>query len=170
MKNGDEFLFMPACLDDVDQLARMEKELFYTDLCSKRSFRYLIKRATVIVIRRRADDRIYGYATLLTRKNSRKIRIYSLGIIESARQYGLGTKMVAFIENLALNREHTTITLEVSDLNIAGLALYEKNGFKKCGFKYEYYEDGGHAILMQKKVTAPTHRHDHSVYESCLYQ
>lgn len=170
MNNSDDFLLMPACMNDVEQLAQIERELFHTDLCSKRSFRYLIKYATVIVLKHRADNRIYGYVTLLTRKNSRKMRIYSLGIVASVRQRGIGTKIMSFIERLAANRERTVLTLEVSDQNGAGLAFYAKNGFRQSGFKFEYYEDGGHAILMQKKVTPPAQHHDHSLHESYLHQ
>ena len=169
--NTDDYVFMPASLDDVDILSSLEQKLFHTDQCSKRSFRYLIRKAVVIVVRHRRDNSIYGYATLLTRRNSRKMRIYSLGIVESARASGIATRLVRYIENLARSRNCNVLTLEVHDLNLAGLALYQKAGFTQAGFKFEYYEDGGHAILMRKNISpATTFHHDSPLHESCSYQ
>lgn len=166
----EEYFFLPASLDDVEQLCLLENQLFHTDICSRRSFRYLIVRTTVIVVKRRDDARIYGYATLLTRKNSSKMRIYSIGVSEQARLRGIGSQLLELIEKLALMKDCTTLTLEVSDQNIAALALYEKTGFHQYGFVFEYYEDGGHAIRMRKKIGRPANHYDHPLHESCLYQ
>lgn len=151
MKTAD-YLFMPAVQADAAQLAALEIDLFKTDRCSKKSFRYLIRRAHVIVVKRQDTAAIVGYATLLGRKNSRKMRIYSFGIAETARGDGLAGRLLEVLENLARDRKCTQLTLEVSDGNVAAIGLYRKHGFAQFGFRLGYYEDGGHAILMRKNI------------------
>lgn len=146
------YLFAPACETDIDRLAALEVDLFHTDLCSKRNFRYLIRHACVIVIKRPGDSAIFGYAILLGRKNSRKMRIYSFGIAAGARGKGLATRLLAVLEEIVRKRTCHMLTLEVSDGNTAAIAFYRKNGFVQYGFRLGYYEDGGHAILMRKHL------------------
>lgn len=152
MKTAD-YLFVPAVRADVDQLAALEIDLFKTDRCSKKSFRYLIRRAHVIVVKKRADSAdIVGYAILLGRKNSRKMRIYSFGITAAERGGGMAGRLLEVLENIVRDRKCTMLTLEVSDSNVAAIGLYRKHGFSQFGFRLGYYEDGGHAILMRKSI------------------
>ena len=90
---------------------------------------------------------------MLGRKNSRKMRIYSLGVAESKRNKGIGTKLVGALERIADKADCTMLTLEVNDGNKAAIVFYNKCGFKQCGFRLSYYRDGGHALLMRKNLT-----------------
>ena len=166
----EKYIFHPASLNDINQLAMLETILFHTDQCSRRSFRYLILHATVIVVRSRTDDEIFGYAVLLKRKNSRKMRIYSFGIASHIRQGGVGTKLLGFLETLARQANGSMLTLEVSDRNPAGIALYQKFGFKQYGFKFGYYQDGSHALLMRKQIHQSSISNDYTAHQSYIYQ
>lgn len=152
MKTTDHII-EPATLADLDQLVVLEQHLFETDEFSRKNLRYLIQRATVIVVRNRKEKHIIGYAILLGRKNSRKARIYSLGVAESISRTGIGTQLVSTVEKIAAVRNCTSLTLEVSDTNKTALLFYNKCGFKQYGFRYNYYKDGGHAILMRKELS-----------------
>jgi ribosomal protein S18 acetylase RimI-like enzyme len=153
--NTTDYIIEPATLADVDQLVALEQNLFMTDRCSRKNLRYLIQRATVIVVRTARTGTIAGYAILLARKNSRKGRIYSLGVAMSARNKGFGGKLVDALEAIAGKANCTTLTLEVSDRNKAAILLYNKCGFEQYGFRYSYYQDGGHALLMRKSLRNP---------------
>ncbi len=150
----DDIVFVPATRADVNRLAAMEIELFMTDRCSKKSLRYLIDHAHVIVAREAQSTEIVGYAILLGRKNSRRMRIYSFGIVTAARQRGVAGKMIKVLEDIVKNKGCTTLSLEVGDGNTAAIAFYRKHGFEQFGFRLGYYEDGGHAILMKKSIPA----------------
>lgn len=147
------FLFLPATTTDVDRLAALEIDLFRTDRCSKKSLRHLIRHAHVIVARQMETLEIVGYAILLGRKNSHKMRIYSFGIVAAARNRGLAGKMIEALEKIVKNSQCQMLTLEVNDCNTAAINLYKKHGFEQYGFRLGYYEDGGHAILMRKRIT-----------------
>ncbi len=147
------FFFVPATTNDVDRLAVLEIDLFHTDRCSKKSLRYLIRHAHVVIARQQDTLEIVGYAILLGRKNSRKMRIYSFGIVPAARNRGLAGKMIKALEEIVTISHCHMLTLEVSDCNNAAVNLYKKHGFEQYGFRLGYYEDGGHAILMRKRIT-----------------
>lgn len=147
-----DYLFVPACEADVDRLAALEVDLFHTDRCSRKNFRYLIRHAQVVVIKRPGDAEIFGYAILLSRKNSRKMRIYSFGITAVARGNGLAGRLLEVLEDIVRANKCSMLTLEVSDSNVAAIGLYKKYGFAQYGFRLGYYEDGGHAILMRKNI------------------
>jgi ribosomal protein S18 acetylase RimI-like enzyme len=151
--NRKDCIFTSATLADVDQLAVLEQGLFMTDHSSRKNLRYLVQRATVIVAKMVKTEEIVGFAILLGRKNSRKKRIYALGVTAPARDTGIGSQLVAILENAADRENCTTITLEVGDSNTAAITFYEKCGFKQHGFRYGYYQDGGHALLMHKNLT-----------------
>lgn len=148
-----DHIIEPATLADLEQLVVLEQRLFETDKFSRKNLRYLIQRATVIVVRSEKERHITGYAILLGRKNSRKARIYSLGVAESASRTGIGTKLVSTLEKIAAVRNCTSLTLEVSDTNKDALLFYNNCGFKQYGFRYNYYKDGGHALLMRKNLS-----------------
>ncbi len=146
------YIIEPATPADVDQLAALEQHIFMTDHRSRKNLRYLIQHTTVIVARAEKIREIVGYAILLGRKGSRKKRIYSLGVTLAARKRGIGSKLVHTLETIAGLADCTLLTLEVHDRNKAAIDFYHTYGFKQCGFRYGYYEDGGHAILMQKSL------------------
>lgn len=151
-------VFSPATLADVRELVQLENILFHTDQCSCHSFRYLIRNATVILARTVADCSLVGYAILLSRKNSKKMRIYSLGIAPSFQNSGLGTRFISLIEGTAQRAGLSMLTLEVCDTNLGAIALYDKCGFQQYGFRFSYYEDGSHALLMRKPLAEiPSH-------------
>lgn len=140
---------------DVDTLTRLEPALFHTDRCSRRSFQRLIRQGRVVVVRQ-PQGTIVGYAIVLTRRNSRKMRIYSFGIADTSRRQGLAGALLAQLEEMATAADCLMLTLEVGDTNTAAIGFYSKHGFCQCGFRLHYYQDGGHAILMRKSLTTAT--------------
>jgi ribosomal protein S18 acetylase RimI-like enzyme len=163
-----EFVFGLATPDDVNELAAMEKLLFHTDQCSRKSFRHLIRRGAVLLARHSGEQSIAGYGIFLTRKNSSKLRIYSLGVVPTERKSGLGQQLVEMLEEIARKNGCTAVTLEVDSQNTAAIALYRKNGFHQYGFRPGYYQDGGHALLLWKSLTA-RENHDYPHYASSRY-
>lgn len=166
--NTSDYTFEPATLADVNQLVILEQSLFMTDHCSRKNLRYLIQRGTVIVAKTIKTNEIIGFAIVLGRKNSRKKRIYALGVTTATRNTGIGSQLLAIIENISQETACTTLTLEVNDRNKAAITFYNRCGFKQYGFRYCYYRDGGHALLMRKKLTDSPEKNAHSGRANCL--
>jgi ribosomal protein S18 acetylase RimI-like enzyme len=77
------------------------------------------------------------------------INIHDFAVLPAYRGHGIAIRMMAFIEQVALQRGCCKITLEVLQGNAAAQALYRKAGF--AGYELG---DGGQALFWQKKLPA----------------
>lgn len=62
-----------------------------------------------------------------------------IGVDPSFQKQGMGTMILKNILRIAKEKGYDGITMLVSKTNMAALALYDKNGFEKCGevFKFD---------------------------------
>lgn len=143
---------LPATIADLDRLVHLENELFISDRIPRRQFRYLLTKANSIVAKIGQKEKLVGYLVLLKRSNSRRLRIYSIGISREARNRGYGQELVRFAERIAQQNGLQRLTLEVCEHNNTALQLYQKAGFSPYGIKPHYYEDGCNALLLEKEI------------------
>ena len=142
----------PAARCDLPRLSALEQELFSYDLISRRQFGYLMTKANGSIVKAEYDGELVGYMVLLRRKMSRKLRIYSLGVVESARKRGIARSLLAYAEFSALRFNLDHLTLEVCEHNDCAMRLYYYAGFRIYGRKNEYYENGCSALLLRKSL------------------
>lgn len=96
------------------------------------------------------DTHFLGYVGFwLHEENAEIVTLY---VNEEKRQKGIGKALMeaAFKELKKLNIQQ--LTLEVSVLNTAAIALYEGCGFKVVATRKQYYKDGSDAWLMLKEL------------------
>ena len=143
----------PATSADIDQLVAIEQELFQADRISRRQFRYLLTRANSIAVKIVDDSgEIMGYLILLLRRNSDKVRIYSIGISGKAQHRGYAGELLRYAEQVARKKQLAAITLEVCEHNSSAIRLYQRFGYQQTGTKPEYYEDGCNTILFSTPI------------------
>lgn len=142
----------PATIADLQPLVDLENELFTSDRIPRRQFRYLLTKANAISVKIVEDGTLAGYLILLRRRNSRNLRIYSIGISPAARQRGHGRRLVRFAEEAAADHNLPSLTLEVRERNNGAIRLYTAAGFYQYGRKAGYYEDGCTALLLRKDI------------------
>ena len=69
------------------------------------------------------------------------------------RKKGFGSKLMRFLikkcEKLNLNK----LLLEVSQSNVTAERFYSRFDFSTVGIRKNYYKDGSHALLKEKKLT-----------------
>ncbi len=80
-----------------------------------------------------------------------RIEIDNVYVLEEYRSNGIGTKLLDYLINIALDKKVDNITLEVRVSNIIARNLYKKFGFKEVAIRKYYYgdEDG---ILMKRSI------------------
>lgn len=152
-----DFHIRQATPGDLDALCQLETATFTYDQIGRRSFRYLLRSPAALLLvccagvdpAQASDTRpLLGYAIVLTRKNSRYWRLYSMATSAEARGKGLGKAMLQSI----LTRAHgqsSGIRLEVKCDNAVGLALYRQLGFEVTDLLPGYYSDGSDGYRMQ---------------------
>lgn len=141
-----------ATLSDLQLLTELEVQLFSSDIISRRQFKYLLTKANSIVVKAESGEKFIGYMVLLKRRNSRSLRIYSIGVATHARNQGVAGKFLSCAEQEARNHECNRLTLEVAVNNESAIKLYRKADYIEYGQKPNYYEDGCTALLFHKKI------------------
>jgi ribosomal protein S18 acetylase RimI-like enzyme len=142
----------PATPYDLQRLTELEEQLFSSDRISRRQFRYLLTRANGIVIKAESVETLQGYMVLLKRKNSRNLRIYSIGVAPHARNQGMAGRLLSYVEETARHHQRNRLILEVCMHNESAIRLYKNAGFIEYGRKINYYEDGCTALLLHKII------------------
>ena len=79
---------------DIDALVDLERRSFDTDLLSRRSFRWMIRRGNGWLELAEDADGLLGYALVLFHKGTSLARLYSMAVDARARGRGLGRRLL----------------------------------------------------------------------------
>src|ERR1041384_111664 len=90
-----------ALFSDIDALTAIEAECFASDRLSRRSLTSLAKSPSASVFVACVAGRPVGYAVVLTRRGSRKARLYSIAVHPNAGGRGIGSSLLAAAEDMA---------------------------------------------------------------------
>jgi ribosomal-protein-alanine N-acetyltransferase len=92
---------------------------------------------------------------ILMRTALDEAEVLTLAVRPSARRRGVGAALLAAGEADARARGAGRLLLEVSERNVAALALYAAAGWRTIGTRPRYYADGAAARLMEKTARPP---------------
>lgn len=139
-----------AARDDLDAIAKLERDSFPEDQVSRRAFLYALRAPQHPLIAAEIDGELAGYALVALRKDSRGARIYTLAVDSRFSRRGAGFALLQACEKYARRHGRAALRLEVRYDNKAAIALYEKFGFRPSGEHEDYYADGATALRYQK--------------------
>jgi ribosomal protein S18 acetylase RimI-like enzyme len=80
--------------------------------------------------------------------------LHSLWVSPQVRGQGLGTQLVAAVEEWAVRHGATYIRLEVVSDNAPAIALYRRRGYVDTGVLGELLPDGDRQLVMEKSFRA----------------
>ena len=78
--------------------------------------------------------------------------IMNIVIKKDFRNNGIGSLLLDYLITYSKSINLKTITLEVNEINIPAIKLYEKFDFEKLGIRKKYYNGKNDAIIMSKKI------------------
>ncbi|MDX1956979.1 MAG: ribosomal protein S18-alanine N-acetyltransferase [Leptospiraceae bacterium] len=129
-------------MNDLDSLFELEKNCFQLEFWSMSEIEKILQTAQYILL---DSEKPVGYIIYLETIDF--IEIYRIGIIESMRRNGLGSKLLKTLQS-----KNKTIFLEVRSDNISAIQFYERNGFKEINRRKNYYENTIDAICFEKTI------------------
>lgn len=141
-----------ALRTDLEAIFALEQRCFSYDQIGKRSFAHLLKQQSSLFWCAELDGQLVGYAIVLTRKNSRKWRLYSLATAPEARGKGVARGLVAAWLQEAKQQAIQILSLEVKCDNKAAIQLYRQIGFEVVDVLPSYYSDGSDGYRMQQTL------------------
>jgi ribosomal protein S18 acetylase RimI-like enzyme len=133
-------------------LLAIECAAFSGDRISRRSFRRFLPSDTCSLLVAELKDIVVGYALVLFRKGNAGARLYSIAADLAANIPGVGRLLLEAAEETARRRGASELRLEVREDNARAIALYEKSGYRRSGFRPDYYADGAPALRYVKSL------------------
>lgn len=145
----------PMTPEDLDQVVAIEQQSFShpwsmnhfrDELCTSRAFPLVAVTA---------GGGIAGY--LCPSQVLDEGEILDLAVRRDCQGTGIGRLLV--FETLGLFRERgaSRVWLEVRVSNVAAISLYRSLGFRECGRRHHYYENGEDALLMEYTINGAEH-------------
>ena len=123
---------------------------------SKTMLRYFLAQQGAECLLAEEGGKIVGF--LLSEENSPLAHIVTLDVAESHRRHGVGTELLRESEAHLAFRGVRTVLLETSTANEAGIAFWERHGYRKEAVLKNYYPGKLDAFEMRKKLAAGASR------------
>jgi len=147
------YTFRSMTLDDIDTIARIERESF-TSPWSADAFRMELSQnhfAKYMVLEQNGETIGYGGMWIIVDE----AHITNIAIREPYRGRGLGERLLREMMRTAAWLGAIRITLEVRVTNDRAQSLYRKLGFYDAGMRPRYYSDNHEdAIIMWAELPA----------------
>jgi ribosomal protein S18 acetylase RimI-like enzyme len=140
---------------DIDHLLDIEKRSFTSDRLSPKSLRRFLTQTKARCLVAVEGRTVLAYALVLFPPRAAHARLYSFAVDPSGRGRGIGKRLLAAAEQAARDGDRTRMRLEVRDGNDVAIQLYQNAGYAPFGRIKGFYDDGAHAIRMEKTVAAP---------------
>jgi ribosomal protein S18 acetylase RimI-like enzyme len=100
---------------------------------------------------------LVGLAIAQRRNWNRSLWLWELGIEETRRRTGIGTKLVESLVHSAKDAGLRVIVCETQNTNVPAIDFYRKTGFELDGIDLSYYTNadmttGEVALFMKRKL------------------
>ncbi|HEX5307127.1 MAG TPA: GNAT family N-acetyltransferase [Dyella sp.] len=142
-----------AELSDLDDLVTLEDATFDSDRMSRTQYRrHLDSDSASVLVASANRRRFLGTAVVFYRKGSTVARLYSLASKPESRGKGVGSALLAAVEQAARQRGCRELRLEVRIDNASAIRLYERLGYRRLGRLVRFYEDGADAWRYGKQL------------------
>lgn len=143
-----------ATIDDLTKITSIEGICFNeADCFSKKNLQRMLlnPKNSIFTDLILFNNEIIGYAVFLTRKNSNKIRLYSICILPQFSGRGLAKEYLNR-RIIDFTRSYSEMILEVRETNLAALKLYKNIGFTINNKLPNYYPDGEAGYRLIKRL------------------
>jgi [ribosomal protein S18]-alanine N-acetyltransferase len=153
--------------EDFADLYALDQRCFPPGIAySKRMLRYFLRMPQGRCILARDDAALPGDGSLagkggalagfmITEEEPPVGHILTLDVAEEYRRRGVGTQLLARSENDLASRGVTEFVMETSVENAAGVAFWQRHGFRSVGILPRYYLGTIDAYEMRKNIARP---------------
>ncbi|MFW0107823.1 ribosomal protein S18-alanine N-acetyltransferase [Rothia sp. P7181] len=148
--DGSTVVLRTLELVDLEQIHRLECELFPVDAWPIEMFLAEVQHPTRHYIVLEQEHQIIGYAGVMTVADTADVQ--TLAVCSSARGRGYGRWLLETLHEQALARGAERIMLEVRADNPIAQNLYLAQGYTPVHRRERYYNDGVDALIMMKNL------------------
>jgi ribosomal protein S18 acetylase RimI-like enzyme len=145
MKNmKDEIIIQEATIKDAKEINQLNSAFFGE---KNRNFDKIISSPNKKILLAKDGERIIGFAGIELSEWNKTARGIDIFVHPDYRQKGIGSNLVReMIEETKKFKVRALIVEAPSKSN--ALPLYQKNGFRKCGYNDRYYSNNNDEIAI----------------------
>ena len=145
--------FRRATVNDLEEIARLEKSIFGIDAYSKSFLHYLICNAEFFdVAVDSGSGLVIGY--VVGAIEGPVGHLISIAVDRRYQRQGIGSRLLSRFLEFLRARGIRGVYLEVSVKNSQAIKFYEKHGFRILRRLSSYYSDGSDAYIMFLELSA----------------
>lgn len=157
----DSELLRSAGAGDVERVAALEQSLFGIDAWSEDSVARSIGTGAIDTeavslgsgrIALVLDDGEQLTAYGLVQVVGEIADLHRIGVASTCQGVGRARLLLAALIRAAGDQGGQRMLLEVSDRNLAALALYRSAGFAEISRRHGYYRDGANALILERTL------------------
>jgi len=119
---------------------------------SKMMLRYYLAQPGAECLVAVDEKKMVGF--LISEENPPLGHIITLDVAATHRRHGVGTKLLNENEEHMAYRGVRTVLLETATTNEAGIAFWERHGYRREAVLKKYYSGGLDAFEMRKRLSA----------------
>ena len=120
-------------------------------LWSKNQWSHEFKKEGIRVFGLYFSDLIIGICVFHVVLDEAQINFFAVN--QKYRKKGFGSFLMRYLINHCENLNINKLFLEVSQTNVRADKFYSRFDFSTVGIRRNYYKDGSHALLKEKKLT-----------------
>lgn len=118
---------------------------------SRRMLAYFLRMPQARCTVAEHDGEIAGF--IITEEDPPRGHILTLDVAEARRRLGIGSRLLSLSEQQLATRGVREIVIETSVRNAAGVAFWQRHGFRTVGILKRYYLRRIDAYQMRKNIT-----------------
>ena len=145
-------MIRPATADDVDAVARLERENLGDDAWSAALVEEGVsgRLPTVRYVVAQVGGDVVGHAVVSVVADLSELQ--RIAVATAHRRTGVATSLLEEAADLARAEGADRLLLEVREDNAGAIAFYRARGFVEIDRRRRYYRDGGTAVVMQRPL------------------
>lgn len=133
----------------LDEVAELEKELFWTEAWSLEQFKESLKASHYELICFKNDNMLVSYA--LVQVLFEEAELLRLGTKKEQQKKGQATFLLTFVLDFLKNKGVQNCSLEVREKNHIARLLYEKLGFQHYYTRPHYYQNPQDSAFLYRR-------------------
>ena len=147
--------FRPMALGDIPTVLDIERRT-YPQPWSEGVFQDELAQQNRVYLVAEAEGGMIGFAGLLLVEDD--AHVTTLAVESTARQRGIGTRLMLELIAAGLERGARNLTLEVRATNDGAQRLYSRFGMAAVGVRKHYYRDDDAVIMWVTDIDQPEYR------------
>ena len=152
MASAPSISFRPMASDDIPIVLDIERRT-YPQPWSEGVFRDELSQENRVYLVAEAEGGMIGFAGLLLVEDD--AHVTTLAVESTARQRGIGTRLMLELIAAGLERGARNLTLEVRATNEGAQRLYSRFGMAAVGVRKHYYRDDDAVIMWVTDIDQP---------------